>query len=369
MGSNDNKAKNPAAKNNGSAIAGFSIWRMLLPSMILAVVAIYMANQTKTQDLTPYGSVPPWPIFQASVTLSALCHRFADWLTPPAVRMFEISFSINKAVAVYGCTKLNWPDLMADGPKTCSDLATAADVSVPIARRLLRACVVSGMFREITAGREDLPDADRVYSNTPLGDVLRDGHPYSVKHFIGYHIEDAVTPILHILEGAKDETKLPFSIAHNLPHEGKAVWQYFAERPSQDLQFNKAMTALDGLASAALVHDFNWGAKCNTVVDIGGGRGSLLAAIMTHYSTLNGILFDQPMVVKQSRELWDAKYKALLGRAEIVGGSFFNAQDLPKSSGGYCYATKVIFLVLYFGLLAFCSMKTSPCFDILISSC
>ena len=172
--------------------------------------------------------------------------------------------------------------------------------------------------------------------------VLRDSHPYSVKHFIGYQIEDAAAGILRILDGAQDESKIPFSIAHNLPHTGHAIWEYFAARPSQDIQFNKAMTALDVLATAALVHDFNWRKKCATVVDIGGGRGSLLAAILTHVPTAKGILFDQPLVVAQSRALWDDKYKSLLNRVEIIGGSFFNSAELPVSSGGYCFSTKVV---------------------------
>ncbi len=237
--------------------------------MLLGIVAFYVANQTKTQDTTPYGSVPPWPVFIASVTVSSLCRQFADWLTPPAVRVFETSFAINRAAAVYACSKVGFPEALEGGPKSCADLSKAAGMSVPMGRRLLRACVASGMFHELTAGRSDIEDADRIFVNSPMGDVLRDSHPYSVKHFIGHQIEDAAVAILRIVDGAKDESKIPFSLAWNLPHTGHAIWEYFAAHPSQDVQFNKAMTALDGLASAALVHDFTWGSKCSTVVDIG----------------------------------------------------------------------------------------------------
>jgi hypothetical protein len=63
---------------------------------------------------------------------------------------------------------------------------------------------------------------------------------------------------------------------------------------------------------------------------------------MTHTPALKGILFDQPGVVAQSRVLWETKYTALLDRSSIVGGSFFTAADLPKSSGGYCFYSKVV---------------------------
>jgi hypothetical protein len=92
---------------------------------------MYMANQGKTQDLTDYGSsVQPWPIFKASVVLSALCRQFADWLTPPTVRVFDTTFAFNRAVSVYACSKLGWPDALYDGPKTCGQLSLAANTRI-----------------------------------------------------------------------------------------------------------------------------------------------------------------------------------------------------------------------------------------------
>jgi hypothetical protein len=338
----DASRKGGTSKDGRPSSKGSSLWRNLLPLILLGFSIYVAASRRKTQDLTDYGNVPPWPIFIASMTLSSLCRQFADWLTPPAIRVFETTFSVNKALSVYACSRANWPDALADGPKTCGDLAKTGSMSVPMARRLLRACVAAGMFYEVTGGRSDIEDADRIFENSPFGDVLRDGHPYSLKHFVGHHVEDTGPGILRILEGAQDESKVPFSLAHNLPHSAHAIWKYFASNPAQDVQFNKAMTALDGIATAALVNDYPWSSKCSTVVDVGGGRGSLLAAIMAQHQGVKGILFDQPIVVTQSRALWDAKYASLLARATIVGGSFFNTDEVPKSAGGYCYSTKVV---------------------------
>jgi hypothetical protein len=71
-------------------------------------------------------------------------------------------------------------------------------------------------------------------------------------------------------------------------------------------------------AAVAATFDF---AERSVVADIGGGSGSMLAAILGANPRLRGILFDQPAVVANPEEL---KRAGLLDRCEIVGGSFFD---------------------------------------------
>ena len=67
------------------------------------------------------------------------------------------------------------------------------------------------------------------------------------------------------------------------------------------------------------------------VVDVGGGRGQLLATILERYPRLRGILFEQPHVLEGARQTFDAA--GLVDRCELVGGSFFDA--VPAGGDAY----------------------------------
>jgi cyclopropane fatty-acyl-phospholipid synthase-like methyltransferase len=101
----------------------------------------------------------------------------------------------------------------------------------------------------------------------------------------------------------------------------ESVWAYRSAHPDEQAIFDDAMTALSRVLAdaAAEAYDFS---RFGTVVDVGGGHGVLLAAILRRYATVRGILFDQPAVVAAAGRLDDA---GLTGRVERVGGSFFES--------------------------------------------
>ena len=77
------------------------------------------------------------------------------------------------------------------------------------------------------------------------------------------------------------------------------------------------MTAVDALGVSALAADYPW-ATCATIVDVGGGRGSLLASILNAAPNTQGVLLDQPHVIDRSITLWNNKYKHLDRRVSYV---------------------------------------------------
>src|SRR5206468_2664398 len=105
--------------------------------------------------------------------------------------------------------------------------------------------------------------------------------------------------------------------------------------PEASSAFNAGMAG-NSPAHARLVaatYDFS---EMSMVVDVGGGRGRLLATILERYPRLRGILFDQPHVVEDARETLDAA--GVVDRCELVGGSFFDA--VP--AGGDVYVLRNI---------------------------
>jgi hypothetical protein len=182
-----------------------------------------------------------------------------------------------------------------------------------------------------------------MYANTPMSDILREDHPFSVKAFVGHAIEDCAPALVRLADTWNDESTTPFAAAHNLPSTRDAVWQYYTNSPKQGTQFNRAMTGLDAMSLAALVQDVQWADYCTTILDIGGGRGSLLAAILEAAPSITGVLMDLPPVINQSRQLWAERHPQLADRVSFVGGSFFDADAVPRTEGlgCFCYLSKV----------------------------
>jgi len=317
-------------------------WKVASVGVVIAIAVTLLATTApKTRDTIDYSSAPPWPVFTVAGFLTSLLRGAANSLMPPAIRVLERAFDINQMMVTYCCTKAGWPDVLHEGQKSGRALAAHANLSKRMTRRLLRACVAADVFRELTSSDENVDDDARLYVNTPLGDILREGHPFSMKPYYHHQIEDVVPSMAKLWDAAKDETSLAFSLAHSVSDPSYTVWDYFRDHPEQGSQFNKAMTSVDALGTAALVLDFPWGTHCASVVDVGGGRGSLMASILRAHPHLTGVLFDQASVIEQARRYWEGNHGDILGRARFAGGSFFDADTIPRAEGdAACYVSK-----------------------------
>jgi ubiquinone/menaquinone biosynthesis C-methylase UbiE len=68
-------------------------------------------------------------------------------------------------------------------------------------------------------------------------------------------------------------------------------------------------------------------------MDIAGGHGSLLAAILRGNPHLQGILFDLPQVIEGARHEAALNDPAVASRRSFVGGSFF--EEIPATADVY----------------------------------
>jgi hypothetical protein len=112
------------------------------------------------------------------------------------------------------------------------------------------------------------------------------------------------------------------------------VWSYRQSHPEEQAIFNGAMTAMLHGVGRAVAEAYDFGRHA-TVVDVGGGRGALLSAVLTRHPGVRGVLVDQPAVVAAAHaEL----LPEIAQRCEMVGGDFFAA--VP--SGGDVYLLKAV---------------------------
>jgi hypothetical protein len=90
------------------------------------------------------------------------------------------------------------------------------------------------------------------------------------------------------------------------------------------------MTSFSSTSSVPIAEAYDF-SPFQTIMDVGGGTGALLSAILQKHTGPRGILFDLPHVIENARK------KALLpaGRSEMVAGDFF--QKVPAGADAYLY--------------------------------
>jgi O-methyltransferase domain/Dimerisation domain len=224
-----------------------------------------------------------------------------------ALRRLVNGYQVTQAIHV--AAALGIADLLRDGPRASDDLARATDSHAPSLHRVLRALAAVGVLHEGDDGR---------FALTAIGECLRSDAPEPVggwAAFVGrpYHFQ-AWSGLLHGVRTGES----PFRSVH-----GTDVWDYRATHPEESAIFDAAMTAIMRRANAHLLAAYDFG-RFATVVDVGGGRGAFLRAVLDANPATRGILFDRPHVVAGA----DAGE-----RCEVVGGSFF--ETVPEGADAY----------------------------------
>jgi hypothetical protein len=226
------------------------------------------------------------------------------------IKGFQISQAIHVA-AVLGVA-----DHMAAGPRTSDQIAAAVGAHPRSLYRLLRALAAIGVFRE---------HEHRRFSLTAMGGCLRSDAAQPMRPFatfIGQAYQwQAWGHLLHSVKTGESA----FRVVH-----GMSNWAYRERHPEQNAIFNAAMTGNSRRVDAAIVaaYDFSRFAR---IADIGGGQGSLLAAILTANPETRGVLFDLPHVVATAAPVLEAA--GVQDRCEVVGGSMF--ESIPEGCTAY----------------------------------
>lgn len=208
---------------------------------------------------------------------------------------------------LYVAARLGIADQLEGGPRTADELAAATGADADALYRVLRTLASIGVFEEI---------GPRRFALTPLAEPLRTGHPDSLRSLAIFLGEDTYVPWGDLLQSVM--TGAPaFEHVYGAPH-----FSYLTQHPEASARFDQAMSgnARRGASAVLAEYDFAGG---GTVVDVGGGRGVLLAAILGAHPELRGILFDQPQVVAGAQPVLEAA--GVAERCETMAGDFFAA--------------------------------------------
>lgn len=242
-------------------------------------------------------------------------------VVPANVAIFELIQGGWLTQAMYAATKLGIFDALATGPATADDIARRVGSDPGATFRLMRALAGNALLRQ---------DGDGRFALTRLGQTLRSDVPGTLAPMLGFvghpkHWEHWGQLLYSVQTGKTSAEKL----------RGMPIFEYLETDPDLAATFNNAMTAVSGMAIETLMpaYDFR---RFGTVVDVGGGHGALLSAVLHQAPEARGVLFDLPSVVAGAAGLLEAA--GVSERTTVTGGSFF--ESVPE--GGDAYLLKTI---------------------------
>jgi hypothetical protein len=240
---------------------------------------------------------------------------------PAPIAIAELLLGAWVSQAIQAAVKLGIADALAEGPLPLDDLADRAGADPDAVSRLMRALVSRGIFVQHRDGRYDLtPLADTLRVDAPVsmaGQALLFGSRQHREHW-SYLVESVTTgkPSVPVLRG-------------------KEFFDYLGDDPEFATLFHEGMTSVAELAEDAVVAGYDFG-PYPTIVDVGGGHGGLLAAILAATPTSHGLLYDLPQVVAGAPAR--LQQRGVEKRVRIEAGSFFD--KVP--AGGDAYVLKSV---------------------------
>jgi hypothetical protein len=215
-----------------------------------------------------------------------------------------------RALVSVGC-----PEQLRGGPLGVAELAERCGAHALTLRRLLRSAAQTGLVRSVP------PD---VYELTEAGLALLEGRSALT---LRYNADPEIWGAFGELTETVRTGKAPFILRNG------NVYRYLADRPALSAVFYQFMEANLGPLAASLAKAGVF-SGAGTVVDVGGGKGTFLAAILHANPGMRGILLELERVVPAARE-----YLAASGagdRCEFVAGDFFTT--MPAGADAYFVA-------------------------------
>ncbi|MGH3773781.1 MAG: methyltransferase [Pseudonocardiaceae bacterium] len=232
----------------------------------------------------------------------------------PAATMLQLCSGAHVSQAISVFARVGVADVLAEGAAPVEEIARRVGAHGSALYRVLRLLGDVGVVAELE---------DRHFVLTPLGEVLRSEVPGSLREWatmvgMPFHL----SPWTDLYETVQTGESA-FDRFH-----GTKFFGYLAEHPEDAAVFDAAMTSVSTAATASIVTAYDF-SRFRTIVDVGGGRGGLLAAILSANPHLQGVLFDMPAVVAGAGD----ELSEVIDRCRVVSGNFFDS--VPEGGDAY----------------------------------
>lgn len=237
-----------------------------------------------------------------------------DFVTPQptdaersaAITLLRMIWGTHISRAVYVVAELGIADLLADGPLRSRELARRTGAHPESLYRVLRLLATLGVLDQDDQGR---------FSLSIIGERLRTDAPAGLRSWATFlDAIGAIRGFERILETVR--TGRPgFDLAH-----GTTLFESLHRHPDRAAAFDAAMSERTAAFASSIADRCNF-SDVRTVVDVGGGQGTLLAAILRRHLHLQGVLFDLPAVAARASAVLDDS--DIADRCEAIAGDAF----------------------------------------------
>jgi O-methyltransferase domain len=233
---------------------------------------------------------------------------------PPEAQIAERLLSQLAPRLIHLAATLKLPSLLAQGAKTAEELAPMTATDAPALYRVMRSLAGLGFFAE---------DAEHRFGLRPLGAVLKSGTPSHAAALIlgGEIVTRSLDQVLYSVQTGSTGFEQSF---------GMPLFDWLTANPVQASLFNDAMVGFHGMEPPAIATAYDFSAF-QTIADMGGSTGNLLATILSKHPGPRGILFDLPHVVRDAPAL--IQRRGLEDRIRTEAGNFF--ESVPAGADAY----------------------------------
>ncbi|MGA8036973.1 MAG: methyltransferase [Candidatus Acidiferrales bacterium] len=234
---------------------------------------------------------------------------------PSSAAMFQILGGAFLAGAVSCLAQMGIPELLASGPKDAKQLAAELGALPGPLYRLMRATASIGVLHQGTDGK---------FSQTPLSAILCADAKPSLKAFAIMGGRDwhgrGWSNLEHCVRTGRTAAEKMF---------GQPMFQWLASQPDEAAIFHQAMTELSMITSPAIAQAYDF-SGIHSIVDIAGGHGFLLAAILERNPHVKGTLFEVDYVLEGAK---GGPLKPHTHRCGFESGDMF--KNIPTGRDAY----------------------------------
>jgi hypothetical protein len=229
----------------------------------------------------------------------------------PGQSMIRLVMGYIPTRVIYVAAKLGLADHIGDDGTSAHELARKLNLDAVALYRVMRVLAGLGVLRQ--------DDDDRFFV-TPFGETLRKDSPQSVRDYAIYNHEIIYDSFKSMVDSVR--TGKP------------AIDDYFGflrANPDKEAVFHAGMSNRGRFETAAVLDAYIF-SEPQTVVDVGGGNGGFLSALLASCPQVLGVLVDQPSAIEAAK----ARRGGPLPRCQLVAQDFFDG--VP--SGGDAYILK-----------------------------
>lgn len=235
----------------------------------------------------------------------------------PADHALQIASGYLASVSMNIVIELGIPDKIAAAPRQIAELARETTTNEDALYRIMRLLASVGIFTE--AG-------PRAFAHTPASATLRADAPDSVRDMVrfwcdAFHFR-VYAELMHSVRTGETCVERVTG--------GKPIFEFLPTDPRESEVFNRAMVSFSAQVIPAVLEAYDF-SGIGTLVDVAGGHGSVLCAILAKVPQMRGILADLDHVLKGAGET--IRRHGVEARVTLQTCDFFKA--VPAGGGAY----------------------------------